>query len=273
MGTCFFMKLFIPILLLAVAFVVFIRMVESSSVFYPSTRMEFTPADIGLSYEDIYFDTADGIRLNGWLLKDPQAKATVIFCHGNAGNISGRLEKIKLFLDMGLNVLIFDYRGYGRSQGKPTEPGVYKDAQAAYAFLQGRKDLASLPVIIYGSSLGGAIAIDLASKEQAACLIVDSTFSSAKDMAKRILPMVPGFLIKTKLDSVSKVKQITIPKLFMHSPQDDVVPFSLGKKLFEAAAAPKTFKEMRGDHNSGYAQNQPLFIEPISDFLRDLNIL
>ncbi len=267
------MNVFIIIFLLLVLFVLYIHLIESKTVFYPSAKMELTPQEVGLPYEDIYFTTKDGIKLNGWLLQRPKAKATLLFCHGNVGNISGRLEKIKLFWDMGVNVFIFDYRGYGLSEGRPSEEGVYADAQAAYAFLKGREDLRPLPIIDYGVSLGGAIAVDLASKEKVFCLIVDSSFSSGRDMAKIILPIAPSFLIKTKLDSLTKIQKITVPKLFLHSQDDEIVPFQLGKKLFAAAPDPKIFKETLGDHNAGYIQYQDIFVESIVLFLKDLNIL
>ncbi len=218
------MKIFFQLIIFVVLFVVYVRYLESRSVFYPARPLSATPEEIGLTFEDIYIQTSDNVNIHGWLIKAPSAKSTVIFLHGNAGNIGDRLGKIDLFHRMGLNILIIDYRGYGKSGGHPTEKGVYKDALAAYDYLQKRDDTKGQNIIGYGVSLGGAIAIDLASKRDLICLMVDSTFSSAVDIAKRIYPFVPSFLIKTKLDSIIKIKNLTIPKLFIHSVDDRTIP-------------------------------------------------
>ncbi len=270
LGVSGLMKILILVVFVAILFVSYVRYVENNLVFYPSSDMEFIPKDIGLSYEDIYFEAQDGVSLNGWLIKAPKAKGTLIFCHGNAGNISNRLEKIKTFYELGVNVFIFDYRGYGKSEGKPSEKGLYADAHGAYAYLLSRKDIDLKYIFAYGCSLGGAVAIDLAAKQRLFCLIVDSSFSSARDMAKIILPIAPSFLIKMKFDSVAKVKVIKIPKLFLHRKEDEVIPYRLGQKLFGEASDPKIFKENRGSHNDGYQQYKDLFVKNISSFLSEL---
>jgi hypothetical protein len=217
--------------------------------------------------------TSDHVRISGWLVKNPSAKSTLLFFHGNAGNIGDRLGKIGLFHGIGLNVLIVDYRGYGKSGGYPTEAGIYKDALAAYDYLSQREDLKGRPIIGYGASLGGAVAVDLASKRPLACLIVDSTFSSAVDMAKRIYPFVPSFLVRTKFDSVTKIRNIMIPKLFIHSIEDTTVPITLGRKLYDAAPGPKQFIEIRGDHNDGYIFDEQKVREGIRQFLKEMDLV
>jgi hypothetical protein len=256
-----------------VIFVLYVRHVEKTAVFFPSAEIALTPRTIGLPFEDVYFTTKDGVTLNGWLVHAPGARATMIFCHGNAGNIGDRVEKIRYFVEMGVNVFIFDYRGYGKSQGKPSESGLYLDAVAAYDYLAQRQDIDPAHLFAYGASLGGAVAVDLATRRDLACLIIDSSFSSARDVARFILPVAPGFLIRTRLDSLNKVPRVRIPKLFLHSREDEIIPFALGQKLFEAAAEPKVFHETKGDHNQGYSLYPKTFTQAIASFLRDVKVL
>jgi fermentation-respiration switch protein FrsA (DUF1100 family) len=267
------MKIILHLILIIVLFVVYVRYLESKSVFYPTKPFFATPAELGLTFEDVSIQTEDNIKIHGWLIKAPSAQSTLIFFHGNAGNIGDRLGKIELFYRMGLNILIVDYRGYGKSDGHPTENGVYKDAVAAYDYLIQRDDMKGQNIIGYGASLGGAIAIDLAVKRTLTCLIVDSTFSSAVDIAKRIYPFVPAFLIKTKLDSAAKITNINIPKLFIHSVEDRTIPIALGRKLYDAAPAPKEFIEIVGDHNDGHIQDQDKIREGIKKFLRGQDLI
>ena len=267
------MKIILHLIVIIVLFVVYVRYLESKSVFYPAGPLFATPAELGLPFEDVTIQTEDNIKIHGWLIKAPSAGSTLVFFHGNAGNIGDRLEKIELFNRMGLNILIIDYRGYGKSDGHPTESGVYKDAVAAYDYLRKRDDMKEKNIVGYGASLGGAIAIDLATKRALSCLIVDSTFSSAVDIAKRIYPFVPSFLIRTKLDSAAKIKGITIPKLFIHSAEDTGIPIALGRKLYDVASGPKEFIEIRGDHNDGHIFDQERIREGIREFLRDQDLI
>lgn len=260
------MKIFLIFFLAAAGFFAMVRYLESVSIFFPYKEVSMYPKDIGLSYEDIYFTTEDDILLNGWFIRNPDARKTLLFFHGNAGNISHRLGKISLFYPLGFNIFIIDYRGYGKSKGRPSEQGIYADARAAYDYLLTRKDIDKNKILAYGASLGGVVAIDLAIHRSLAGLIVNSCFSSAADMAKRIFPFIPSFLIRTEMDSISKVSRIYIPKLFFHSPEDDIVPFDLGKKLFDAAAEPKKFVETKGDHNSGYEASSSIITNAINYF-------
>ena len=228
-----------------------VRYLEVMGVFFPSRVMNVNPSVLDLPWEDVYFNTKDHCKLNAWFLKNPQAVSTVIFAHGNAGNISDRLFKIKFFYDLGLNVFIFDYRGYGKSEGRPSEAGVYLDAQAAYDYLLARPEVIKQNIILYGASIGGVVAVDLATCREAALLVVEASITNAKDMARILYPFVPSFLLSLRLDSLSKVKTLTIPKLFIHSPDDELVPFWVGRKLFEAAREPKEFLKIHGGHNDG----------------------
>ncbi len=255
------------IVLSSVLFFYYIRRLERKTLFVPSKHISFMPSAVGLQYEDIYFKTRDKLQLNGWFIPAEDAKATLLFIHGNAGNIGDRIDKFKYFHEMGMNVFIFDYRGYGKSLGRPTETGLYTDAEAAYDYLTVTKGIVPDKIVVYGASLGGAVAIDLVSKQKVAGLIVDSSFSCAADMAKILYPFVPSFLISVKLDSVSKIRNIAVPKLFIHSKDDDVVPYALGRKLYDAAMSPKFFVDIDGAHNSGYIVSEQRFIHEIKIFL------
>lgn len=258
----------------AVAFVLYVRWLEETNVFFPSTELAGTPRDQGLAYDDVSLQTSDGFLLHGWFVTAgrPDA-ATLLFLHGNAGNISDRLDKIFLFHRMGLNVLIIDYRGYGKSGGKPSEKGLYRDALAAFDHLVQRPDVSPERIVVYGESLGGVAAIDLAGRRDVAALIIDSSFSSAADMAKVMYPFIPSFVLSIKMDSVAKVRASEVPKLFLHSPADATVPFTLGRKLFEAAAEPKEFVRLAGPHNNGYVDARDAFINGIRNFLLKWDLL
>jgi hypothetical protein len=267
------MKILSQFFILVVLFLIYVRYLEYKSVFYPARDLQADPGEIGLAYEDVLIRTQDHVFLHGWLVKNPSAKSTLVFFHGNAGNIGGRLGKIGLFHRIGVNILIIDYRGYGKSKGYPTEKGIYRDALAAYDYLRRRDDLKGQKIIGYGASLGGAVAVDLAGQRPLDCLIVDSTFSSAVDMAKHIYPFVPSFLIRIRFDSIAKIKGISAPKLFIHSRDDTTVPIALGRKLYEAASGPKEFLEIRGDHNDGYLYDEEKFAGGITKFLKGLDLI
>lgn len=266
------MKILVLIIVAAFLFTAFIRYIESRSIFYPTREIPVTPPVIGLGFEDVYFKTQDGVTLNGWFIKAPNGRCTLLCFHGNAGNLGHRLEKIALFHRLGVNIFIIDYRGYGKSEGKPTEEGVYQDALAAYDYLLTRRDVDPDKIIGYGDSLGGAVAVDLATKKKLACLIIDSSFTSVADLSKTIFPFVPPFLLTTKMDSASKVKNISVPKFFIHSINDEIVPFALGKKLFDAAAQPKEFLEITGGHNINHIDSKDVLLRGISEFLKKYNV-
>ena len=267
------MHTFIYLVLAIIGAVAYLRYFEHTSIFYPVRHIAATPAMVGLPFEDIFIKTQDNVAINAWLVKSSTGRGTLIFCHGNAGNIGDRLGKILLFYQMGLNVLIIDYRGYGKSEGIPSEAGIYKDALAAYDYLLARNDIDHSRIIGYGESLGGAVIIDLATKRALAALIIDSAFTSVADMAQKIYPFIPSFLLGTKMNSVEKVASITAPKLFMHSLTDEIVPFKQGERLYQAAVGPKDFVEIYGGHNDMPAETQEKMAKEISIFLRRHNII
>jgi len=263
------MKIFvIAIFIIFLCFMAYVRYLESITVFHPSHELSATPRQRGLDFENVYLRTKDHCLINGWLMKHPRAASTMLYFHGNAGNMADRLDKVLDFYNLGLNVFIIDYRGYGKSQGKPSEHGIYEDAVVAYDYLAVRPDIARDKIWAYGASLGGVAAIDLSTKRHLVCLIIDSSFSSAADMGKTIYPLIPSFFMQTKMDSAKKIKTITIPKLFFHSPEDRFVPIRLGRKLYDAAPPPKKFIETSGGHNDNHAVSQEVWIQGIREFLK-----
>jgi fermentation-respiration switch protein FrsA (DUF1100 family) len=249
--------------------ILYARWFEWSSIYFPYKVIELTPASIGLKYEDVYFRTPDGARLNGWFIPDGSSpRATVLFCHGNAGNISHRLDIIRIFNELGLNVFIFDYRGYGRSSGLPTEKGTYLDALAAYDYLLTRKNMDKEKILVYGKSLGGAVGVELATKRRVCAVISDSTFTSTVDMGKEIYPFLPlKSFIRMKYDTLSKIGGLSVPVLIIHSEDDEIVPFHHGEKLFEEAAEPKKLYRMHGGHNDAIIIYADEFQKGIGVFL------
>jgi fermentation-respiration switch protein FrsA (DUF1100 family) len=260
-------KLIIGILLIVSLPVLFLRYyIEPRTLFYPTKDIDSFPDRVNLEFQDVFFTTSDNIRLNGWFIPAGDSENTVLFCHGNAGNISHRIEKLKFFHELGCSIFIFDYRGYGRSQGRPSEEGLYKDVEAAYKYLLSRGISAS-QIIGYGESIGGAVIVDLASREEMKAIILDSTLSSVKDMVKIAYPFVPYWVFSSRFDAQGKIKSIRIPKLIIHSLNDEIVPYQLGKKLYEAAAWPKEFLQIYGGHNSNFYESEGLLREKLRGFL------
>lgn len=228
--------------------------------------------------EDCFFETSDGVRLHGWYctphpnaagsLVPVESKMVLLWFHGNAGNLSYRYEMIRAMMELPVQVFIIDYRGYGKSEGKPTEQGLYLDARAAWDYLINERRVAPEQVIIFGKSLGGAPAIDLASQVEPAGLIVQSSFTSAGDVAAAVMPFLPRVLLHTKMDSLSKIDRVRCRKLFIHSRADEVIPYELGRRLYEAAPEPKEFYEVMGaPHNSTYIVGGKPYFEALRGFI------
>ena len=261
------MKIIISGIVILSFFFFFIRFIEKKSLYYPLKKIEATPQDIGLDYEEVYISAKDGVRIAGWYIPSRSPRATFIFSHGNGGNISHRLEKIKMFNDLHVNVLIFDYRGYGMSKGSPSEEGLYLDAEAVYNYLVKEKKVPPQKVIGYGESLGGPVIIDLASKHKLGGIIVEGSFPSIRDMAKKYFPFIPSFVYKTTYNSLEKIGRIKAPKLHFHSVSDEVVPYELGKKLFDSAPGPKEFVDLEGGHNDSFLISRDVFVKKIDSFI------
>jgi hypothetical protein len=246
------------------------KYLEKKTVFFPEKEILINPQEAGLSYEDVFIETSDNIKLNGWYIPYEGAAKTLLFFHGNAGNISYRLDKAMVIRSTKVNVFAIDYRGFGQSQGRATEKGLYLDAQAAYNYLRIQRKIKEEDIIIYGSSLGGAVAVDLASKEKVSALILEGVFSTAKDFAARRYPYLPSFAFSYKFDSVSKIKKINVPKLFLHSLDDEVLDIKMAIKLFNAAPEPKKFVKLKGQHATTYNESKKEYLEALSSFIEDL---
>lgn len=264
------MKFAVTLFVFILLFILLIRLAENKLIFFPSKFPAgyWQPEAFGLAVRDCYFKTADGVQLHGWFVKNDNAIATLIWCTGNAGNISDRLDHLARLVKLPINVFIFGYRGYGKSAGSPDEEGVYQDALAAYDYLRSLPEVQSNKIILFGQSLGGAVAVDLATKRPAAGLILESTFTAAADMAWAAYGLPLHLIIKTKFQSIKKIKQINIPVLMIHGDRDRTVPLRLGQKLFDAANEPKEFYEIAGaDHNDTYIIGGPAYFAKLWDFI------
>lgn len=240
---------------------------QPSMIFFPSKTLLENPENWDMKYENVFLVTKDGVRINGWFIPANTSDKALLFFHGNGGNISHRRESIEVFNRLGLNVFIIDYRGYGISEGKPDEKGLYLDAQAAWNYLI-EKGFGKNNIIIFGRSLGGAIATNLASKVKPGALIIESTFSSARDMGRSIFPALSRVLIfRYEFNTEVLIKKINCPLLVVHSRDDEVIPFMLGKKVFDVANKPKSFFHIKGDHNSGFLMSQPGYEKKLSEFI------
>lgn len=244
---------------------------QPAMIFFPSNDLIETPTDWGLPYEDVTLLTKDKVRLHGWFIPRQGASRIVLFFHGNAGNISHRGESVAIFHRLGMNVFIFDYRGYGASQGKPSEAGMYQDARAAWQYLEHEKRFDTSQVIIFGRSLGGAVAANLAAEVQPGALILESTFSSTRDMANVVLPVISRLVpLRFEFNTEDAIKRVTSPLLVVHSPEDDIIPFRFGEKVYHAANQPKTLVKIQGDHNAGFLLSQPGYEQALGKFLASL---
>lgn len=233
----------------------------------PTRKIVATPDTVGLTYETVKIVTDDGIKLDSWYLPAKNARGVLIFFHGNAGNISHRLESLKIFNGLGLSTLIFDYRGFGRSEGKVSEEGTYRDAEAVWRYVRDR-NVPSGKIILFGRSLGAAIAAQLATKHAPAGLILESAFTSVPDFAARSYWFIPArWLARFNYNTKVYLTLAKCPVLVIHSPDDDIIPFRNGRELYETATEPKQFLEIQGDHNEGFLLSGKTYSEGLEKFL------
>ena len=259
----------------------FFSLLERHMIFFPTRYpegewdVERHPTDVGPVpwIKDCSFPTSDGLTLHGWFAgphengKPIATRFVLLWFHGNAGNLTDRYDHLKVFIRIPIQVFIIDYRGYGKSDGSPSEEGLYRDADAAWSFLLKEKNFKPEQIILFGESLGGAVAVDLASRVKPAALILQSTFTSVPDMAAHHYPFIPRFLIRTRMDSLSKIARVRCPMLILHGAQDDVVPIALDRRLFEAAPQPKEFCEIAGaGHNDMDLVGGEAYLECIRAF-------
>jgi fermentation-respiration switch protein FrsA (DUF1100 family) len=250
----------------------FTGLIDRYFIYYPDKELTRDPGDAGLDYEDVTFTTADGLQLHGWFVPG-ESEMTLFWFHGNAGNIGHRVEHMaELHARLGLSIFIFDYRGYGRSEGSPSERGTYLDADAALAYLRSRPDVDGQKIVFFGHSLGSAIAVEAAVGNSAYAVVLESPFTSIQAMAKRAYPFLPGVgaLVRTRYDTLAKIKGVNAPLLVLHGDRDDTVPLDMGRELFEAANPPKRFYAVEGaGHSDMYVVGGSAYYDDLARFLAD----
>ncbi len=243
---------------------------QSRLVYFPEIGRESsaTPRDAGLEYEEVRLNTGDGESLHAWFVPAPQSRGTVLLFHGNAGNISHRLEYLSMLHRLGYSSFIFDYRGYGKSSGSPSEQGTYRDAEAAWRYLTVTRNIEPRRIALLGESLGGAVAAWLASRQQPGALVLASVFTSVPDMGAEVYPFLPVRLLsRFDYNTRAYLKNVEAPVLIAHSREDDIVLYRHGQALFEAACEPKAFLEMRGGHNDSFLFSREAWARELGDFL------
>jgi fermentation-respiration switch protein FrsA (DUF1100 family) len=246
-----FVIAFAAVLVLAA---VLVRVFENRLIYFPPPLAQGleSPAEYGLQLEEVWLIAEDGVKLNAWFLSAASSSKALLVFHGNAENLGLGLPRLKALSKLGANILAIDYRGYGKSQGSPNEAGIYRDAEAAYRYLVEARRIATRNIFIYGQSLGSAVAIDLASRRECGGLIVESGFTSGREMARRMF-RIPFFeyLPKSRFDSLAKISRVRCPVLVIHGTEDDVLPASMGERLYAAAPQPKSLLLVEGArHNN-----------------------
>lgn len=241
---------------------------QRSLIYLPSRVLWRTPGDAGLAFENVTLTAEDGVRLHGWFVPSPRSRGAVLFFHGNAGNISYRVETAYMFHNWDLDVLMIDYRGYGKSEGTPSEAGTRLDSIAAWNYLVQQKGITPEHIIVHGRSLGSAVAVELAAQVQPGAAILESGFTSVADLGSTLYPWLPvRFLTRHFYPSIDSITRLRCPVMVAHSRDDELIPFAHGKRLFEAAPEPKVFFEMRGTHAGCVAATGERYEQEIRAFI------
>jgi fermentation-respiration switch protein FrsA (DUF1100 family) len=266
--------------LLSIAIVVFIAYWGLGTVLYfmqpvflysPVKEVPYTPDELGLDFEKVIFKSRDGLMLSGWYIPAIGSELTVLFCHGNGGNMMHSLDTINILYNLGVNCFIFDYRGYGNSEGKPNEEGTYLDVMAAYKWLTERRGVLPADIIAFGRSLGGSIAAYLAKKADVGALIIESAFTSYVDIGKVFYPYMPvRWFARFSYRTVDYIKKVRCPVMIIHSRSDETIPFEFGLELYEAANEPKEFVEIFGSHNDGFLVSSEVYKSAWTKWLKSL---
>lgn len=264
---------FVVLMVMGVAVLAYLG---QGKLIFPATRHLYrTPADppFNWNYEDLFVAVGDE-KSHAWFIPHEDARATVLFSHGNAGNIADRLESAHIFRRLGLSVLLYDYGGYGQSTGRPSERRLYADVEAMWRYLVEERGVAPGEIIIFGRSLGGAAAAHLGARQpDAAAVVLESTFSSIPDVARDIMPLgrLLALGVRHRLPTIEKIADIQAPLLIIHSPDDTLIPYAHGRRLYEAATAPKTFLDIHGDHNDGFVLSMDIYLDGWERFLDSLS--
>jgi hypothetical protein len=264
---------------LYLAIVLLLWFAESRLIYFPGAERSLTPpaAALQLPVERAQFTAEDGVKLVGWVMPaaDTASAFWLLVCHGNAGNLSqfDRPAHYAALRQLGVNLFAFDYRGYGESGGSPSEHGLYRDADASYRYLREELGIPPERIILFGHSLGSAVAIDLASRTPVAGLIVEGGLISVVQRGQELYPFIPvRWIARTRFSSIEKIPQVAAPKLFLHAVADEVIPLGHGRRLFQAAADPKTLVELAGTHSDAFAVDSARYFGSIAEFLAALRI-
>jgi fermentation-respiration switch protein FrsA (DUF1100 family) len=244
--------------------------IEHKFLFFPEETIHETPADYGFDYEEVRFTTADGVSIAAWFVPAKGDAPVMLWCHGNAGNISHRAHNIAHLVPWGVSVFIFDYRGFGTSGGTITEDGLYEDAFSAYRYLTGERGISARSIAVFGRSLGGPVAVDLAARVEPPCLVLESTFPNLKAAVGSIYP---GMGIESRLSmrftADEKIARVNCPVLFLHGDADEIIDIDLGRRLFGSAAEPKVFYTIPGAlHNDTYEVGGDAYFRTLTGFIR-----
>ena len=260
------------VLYVAVGLLVKYTNVINQLIYFPESTIYQDPGDLGLEFEDVYLTTSDGVRIHGWFVPGAGGP-TLLWFHGNGGNISHRVDNIAgLNRRLGVGILIIDYRGYGLSEGSPDEQGTYLDAEAAVAHALSRPDVDPERVVLFGRSLGCAVAAEMALRHEVYAVVLESPFTSISGMARRAYPFLPGLglLVGNMYDTLDKAARIDAPVMVLHGDSDEIVPFEMGREVFEAAPEPKRFYRIRGaGHNDTYAVGGAPYLDALGSFLAE----
>jgi hypothetical protein len=249
----------------------FLVISEKRLIFYPAAEVDVTPKALGLPFDEVFLDVEPGVKIHGWFIRaatEPSA-ATVLLSHGNAGNIADRLDRVLRLRDLGADFLLYDYRGYGRSTGRPDEEGTYRDGRAAYAYLVGSRGIDPGHIVLMGESLGCAISIQLALESKARGLVLEAPFASIAHMANAVFPFLPlGPFIRTRYDNLTKIPRLKMPLLVVQGARDEVIPVAQGRMVFDAAPQPKRYLAIEGaHHNDVYLVGGEVYRRALGEFI------
>ncbi len=263
-------RVLLGLVLMYVSAVAVVSLFQEKLIYHPSREIKHTPRERGLEYEDLKLQTADGVNISAWYVPHDTVKAHILFFHGNTGNIGNPMAELAKLHSLGYAVMLVDYHGYGQSEGTPSEQATYQDAQAAWNYLTVTRGIPAKSIVVMGESLGGGIAIDLASRVEPGALVTKSTFTSMADVGALHAGWLPvRMILRHRYDSIDKVPNIKCPKLIIHTAGDKLIPIAQSRKLFAAAAEPKQFMETPGVHHAGGFMHSAEFARQMDEFIRN----
>jgi hypothetical protein len=242
---------------------------KTAWLYYPDHNTYSLPVSCGITYEDVHFKASDGTVLCGWYAFAPQNRGTILYCHGNAGNISWFVENYRIFKELGFNVFVFDYRGYGSSEGVPSVEGTFSDVEGAWNYLVSERKIKPSSIVVWGRSMGGPIAAYCASNHKPGAFVAESTFTSLWNVVNDFCCVFP-YVVWPVHDymTIEYVRKIESPVLVIHSINDSTIPYHQGRELYDAVKAKKSFLDIQGSHNGGFFFSRDLYIKGIDDFMK-----